>query len=98
MERLIEYAGNHPWLVTAALVAAILVIAFELRVRQQDFAAVSPQDAIRLMNQGALVLDLRNAEEYGTGHLNGARRMDSAEIPKPGDTPKIGRAAGRERG
>ena len=26
MERLIEYAGNHPWLVTAAVVAAVLVM------------------------------------------------------------------------
>ena len=51
---LIEYAGNHPWLVTMAIAAAILVIGFELRVRQQDFAAISPQEAIRLMNQGAL--------------------------------------------
>lgn len=85
---LIEYAGNHPWLVTMAIAAAILVIAFELRVRQQDFAAISPQEAIRLMNQGALVLDLRSADDFATGHLNGARRMDSAEILKAGETLK----------
>jgi rhodanese-related sulfurtransferase len=88
MERLIEYAAHHPWLVTMAIAAAILVIAFELRVRQQDFAAISPQEAIRLMNQGALVLDLRNPEEFAAGHLNGARRMDSAEILKAGETLK----------
>ncbi|MCU0760616.1 MAG: rhodanese-like domain-containing protein [Steroidobacteraceae bacterium] len=88
MDRLIEYAGNHPWLLAFAGVAALLVIAFEIRVRQQEFAAVSPQEAIRLMNQGALVLDLRKAEEYAAGHLNGARRMDSAEILKAGESLK----------
>jgi rhodanese-related sulfurtransferase len=88
MERLIEYAGNHPWLVAAAIVTALIVIVFELRARQQDFAAISPQDAIRLMNQGALVLDLRKPEEFAAGHLNGARRMDSAEILKAGETLK----------
>jgi len=88
MERLLEYAGNHPWLPWPVLVAAVLVIAYELRARQQDFAAVSPQEAIRLMNQGALVLDLRPAEAYAEGHLNGARRMDSAEILKAGETLK----------
>lgn len=88
MERLIEYAGNHPWLVAAAVFTALLVIVFELRARQQDFAAISPQEAIRLMNQGALVLDLRKPEEFAAGHLNGARRMDSAEILKAGETLK----------
>lgn len=88
MERLIEYAGNHPWLVSAAVLAAVLVLVFEMRLRQNDFAAVSPQDAIRLMNQGALVLDLRREDAYAQGHLGGARRMDSAEILKAGDTLK----------
>jgi len=88
MERLIEYAGNHPWLVAAAALTAIIVIVFELRTRQQDFAAISPQEAIRQMNQGALVLDLRKPEEFAAGHINGARRMDSAEILKAGETLK----------
>jgi rhodanese-related sulfurtransferase len=88
MERLIEYAGNHPWLVAAAIFTALLVIVFELRARQQDFAAISPQEAIRLMNQGALVLDLRKPEDYAAGHINGARRLDSAEILKAGETLK----------
>jgi rhodanese-related sulfurtransferase len=88
MERLIEYAGNHPWLVAAAVFIAIIVIVFELRTRQHDFAAISPQEAIRMMNQGALVLDLRKPEEFAAGHINGARRMDSAEILKAGETLK----------
>lgn len=88
MERLIDYAGNHPWLIAFAGVAALLVIAYEIRVRQQAFAAVSPQEAIRLMNQGALVLDLRKPEDFAAGHLNGARRMDSAEILKAGESLK----------
>ena len=88
MERLIEYAGNHPWLVAAAVVALLAVIAFELRQRQNDFAAASPQDVIRMMNQGALMLDLRNPDTFAAGHIQGARRMDSAEILKAGETLK----------
>jgi rhodanese-related sulfurtransferase len=85
MERLIEYAGNHPWLVAAAVLAAVLVVVFEIRARQDSFAA-SPQDLIRFMNQGALVLDLRRAEDYEAGHIGNARQMDSAEILKAGET------------
>ena len=88
MERLIDYAGNHPWLIAFAGVAAILVIAYEIRVRQQAFAAVSPQEAIRLMNQHALVLDIRTAEQFGAGHVGGARHLASAEILNAGETLK----------
>jgi hypothetical protein len=78
MDRLIEYAGNHPWLVAAAVLAALLVLVFELRTRQDSFAAIPPQELIRMMNQGALVLDLRSPEDFAAGHIGGARRMDSA--------------------
>jgi rhodanese-related sulfurtransferase len=88
MDRLIEYAGNHPWLVTAAVLAALLVLVFELRSRQDNFAAIPPQELIRLMNQGALVLDLRSTEDFAAGHIGGARRMDSAEILKAAETLK----------
>ena len=49
---------------------------------------MSPQELIRLMNQGALVLDLRPAEQYQAGHLNGARQMNGEQILKAGDTLK----------
>jgi rhodanese-related sulfurtransferase len=88
MDRLLEYAANHPWLVSAAVLTAVLVLVFELRLRQTEFAAISAQDAIRLMNQGALVLDLRPEDAFNAGHLGGARRMDSADILKAGESLK----------
>lgn len=85
MERLIEYAGNHPWLVSAALALALAVLAFELRSRANAFAALGPQDAIRLMNQGALVLDIRTPEAFATAHIGGARHLSSDQILTAGD-------------
>ena len=78
----------HYWLVAATVVVLGLVIAFEIRARAESFAAVTPQDAIRLMNRGAVVIDLRPAEQYAAGHLSGARRMDGAQILNAGDTLK----------
>lgn len=80
MERLIEYAGHHPWLVAAALFAAGVVVAFELRNRRHEFSAMSPQELVRAMNSGALVLDLRKSEDFAQGHISGARNFNSAEI------------------
>jgi rhodanese-related sulfurtransferase len=80
MDRLVEYIGNHPLLVAAAVFAAILVIVYELRARATAFAAISPQDLIRLQNQGALVLDIRKPDEFEAGHIAGARQMSSDQI------------------
>ncbi len=88
MDRLVEYIQVNHWLVAATLAVLVLAIVFEIRARAETFAAVSPQDAIRLMNRGAVVIDLRPAEQYAAGHLSGARRMDGEQILKAGDTLK----------
>lgn len=82
MERLLEYASRHPWLVGATALALLLVIAWELRSRAQSFAAVSPQEAISLMNQRALLLDIRTPEKFAAGHIGGAKHMSSELILK----------------
>jgi rhodanese-related sulfurtransferase len=85
MDRLIEFAGNHPLLVSAAVFAAILVLVYELRARANSFAAVSPQDLIRLQNQGAVVLDIRKPDEFAAGHIAGARHLSSDQILTAGE-------------
>lgn len=88
MERLIQYIGNHPLLSGAAVLIAVLAGIFEFRARAANFSAVGPQDAIRLMNQHALVLDIRPPEAFAAGHLNGARNLPPDQILKAGDTLK----------
>ena len=88
MDRLAQYIQLNHWLVAATAVLLVAVIVFELRAYAAGLATVSPQDAIRLMNRGAVVIDLRAAEQYAAGHLSGARRLDGEQILKAGDTLK----------
>jgi rhodanese-related sulfurtransferase len=88
MERLFEYANHHPWLAGALVLVSILVIVYELRVQSEAKASVSPQDMVRLMNQGALLIDLRPLEQYSAGHVGGARQMSGEQILQAGDTLK----------
>jgi rhodanese-related sulfurtransferase len=88
MERLMEYVTQHPWLSAAAVLALVVVVIFESRVRASAFAAISSQDLIRLMNQGALVLDIRKPDEYASGHVNGAKQLPSDQILTAGENFK----------
>lgn len=88
MDRLLEYVSNHPLLVGAAVLAAIVVFINESRARGSAFAAISSQDLIRLMNQGALVLDIRKPDEFAQGHVNGAKHLPSDQILTASETFK----------
>ena len=88
MDRVLEYISHHPWLATATAVLVAFVVVYEMRTRSESLVSVSPQEVIRLMNQGALLLDLRPQEQYQAGHLAGARQMRSDEILKAGETLK----------
>lgn len=88
MQRLLEYLGNHPYLVAAAVLAAIVVLAYEFRARVQAFAAVSAMQAVRLINQGALVIDLRSKALYDAGHIVDARNVPAAELATQAETLK----------
>ena len=88
MERLIEYATHHPLLAAAAVFALIVVVAYESRVRASEVSAISSQDLIRLMNQGALVLDIRKPDQFALGHVNGAKQLPSDQILTAGETFK----------
>lgn len=88
MDRFLQYASNHTGLAGLAALAALLVIIYELRERGSSAASVSPQELIRLQNQGALILDIRKPDVYATGHIVGARHLPSDQILTAGDSLK----------
>ena len=85
MDRLLEYFNHHPWLAALAVAAAAAVLAYELRLRAQSYAALPPQEVIRLMNQGATLLDMRERQAFQDGHISGARHFDAGQLPNASD-------------
>jgi rhodanese-related sulfurtransferase len=88
MDKLLEYVARHPFLVggTAALAAAVLIYEFS-RARNAG-EAVGPLDAVRLLNQGALLLDVRSKAEFDSGHVIDARHVPQEEIAASAETLK----------
>ena len=80
MQRLLEFVGNHYYLAAGALAALVMVGFYEVRERLQAFAALSSMQAVRLMNQGALVLDLRGKDSYDAGHIGEARNVPATDL------------------
>ena len=79
MQQFLQFAANHPWYVGAAVAMAVAVAIHEYRARTADFGSISPTEAVRLMNSGAQLIDIRKREDYDAGHLAGAKHV-------PGDT------------
>jgi rhodanese-related sulfurtransferase len=88
MERLIQYVSSHPYLAGAAVLAIVVLVVYESRQRATSQSAISSQDLIRLMNQGALVLDIRKPDEFAAGHVNGAKHLPSDKILTAGEAFK----------
>jgi rhodanese-related sulfurtransferase len=76
MDRLLEFIGRHP-LIAAGVVATWLAVMFyELWLRQRGMTHVTTADAVRLINRGALVIDVRKPEAFGAGHIVNARNLE----------------------
>jgi rhodanese-related sulfurtransferase len=88
MQRLFEFIGHHPYLASGAVLTAIGVIFYEIRARVQSFAALSAMQVVRLMNQGALVIDLRGKESFDAGHIGDARNVPATELESQAETLK----------
>ena len=85
MEHLSEFALNHWMLVTAFSVLLGLLVANTITT----VGGIAPQDAVTLINRGgAVVVDIRSAEDYAAGHIIDAVHLPLAELSKGGEKLK----------
>lgn len=76
MEQLIEFAGNHLFLVGAFIVVLTLVIKAEYEHQSGKANQLDPTAAIRLMNNDeTVILDVREATDFNNGHIKNAKNI-----------------------
>ena len=66
----------------------IAVVAFEIRLRARAAFEVTVAEAVRMINNGAAVVDVREAAQFSAGHIVGAINIIPAELAK-GEEGKI---------
>jgi rhodanese-related sulfurtransferase len=88
MDRLLEYATRHPFLVGGTVVLLLAAIAYEISRARSGGQAVGPADAVRLLNQGAVLVDVRTKAEFDGGHIIDARHLPQEDIAGAGESLK----------
>lgn len=80
MDKFLEFASNHTLLVTALMFSFFLVLFTELRRKASAMINIDPQQAVRLMNNDAAVIDLRSADAYASGHIVNAKNIPFEQL------------------
>ena len=76
------------FLFTAAVMLFVTIIITEIRFQNRGFPDVGPQDAVRIINNGAAVVDVRSADQFAAGHLLNALNVPAGEISEASESLK----------
>lgn len=80
MDNILEFTGDNTWLTLALLVSFFAVIFTEIRRKASGLVNVEASDAVKLMNNDALVIDLRSADSFSLGHIVSAKNIPADEL------------------
>jgi rhodanese-related sulfurtransferase len=80
MDKLVEFAGNNTLLVAALMISFFVVVFSELRRKASGLVNIDAIHAVKLINNEAVVIDLRSADAYSKGHIVSARNIPSDEL------------------
>ena len=80
MEKLLEFTSNHTLLVLALVISFFVVVFSELRRKAGGLVNVEAGEAVKLINNDAVVIDLRSVDAFSKGHIVNARNIPSDEL------------------
>ncbi len=76
-----KFITENIFLIVTALVSGVMLL-LPLINRQMAGASVGSLEATRLINSGAIVLDVRKPDEFARGHVVGSRNIPMVDIDK----------------
>ncbi len=91
MQEIVEFTTANPWLVSGLIASALAVIFYELRLKARDIGSVSTAIAVRLINDGSTVVDVRDADKFSSGHIVDARNVPAKDLLSKPEALKAGK-------
>ncbi len=80
MDKLMEFTSNHTLLVLALVISFFVAIFSELRRKASGMVNIDAVEAVKLINNDAVVIDLRGVDAFSKGHIVSARNIPSDEL------------------
>ncbi len=80
MDKILEFTSNHVLLVSALMISFFLVVFSELRRKASGLINVEASDAVKLINNDAVVVDIRSADAFARGHIVNAKNIPPDEL------------------
>lgn len=80
MDKFLEFTSNNVLLVSALMISFFVLIFSELRRKAGGLVNVEAGDAVKLINNDAVVIDIRSAEAFSRGHIVNARNIPNDEL------------------
>lgn len=80
MDKLLEFTSNHMLLVLALMISFFVVVFTELRRKASGLVNIEAAEVVKLVNNDALVIDLRGTEAFSRGHIVSAKNIPSDEL------------------
>ena len=80
MDIFLEFTSNHTLLVLALVISFFVLVFTELRRKAGGLVTIDPTAAVSLINNDAVVIDLRNAESFAQGHIVNAKNVPLDEL------------------
>ena len=83
---LIEFINNYPLLVGGTIGVFLLAVFNELKIKESNICGLTPAEAVKLINNNAVVYDLREPKDFDKKHILNAINLDQDELL--GNPPK----------
>jgi len=80
MDKLLEFTSNHTLLVLALIISFFVVAFTELRRKAGGLVNIEAIEVVKLINNDAVVIDLRSVDTFSKGHIVNARNIPSDEL------------------
>ncbi|MEC9375381.1 MAG: rhodanese-like domain-containing protein [Pseudomonadota bacterium] len=80
MQEIVEFTNNNTWLVIGLIASAFAVIFNELKIRSRAISALSAVMAVRVINDGGVVIDVRDSKEFIKSHIIDAHNITEKQL------------------
>ena len=80
MAEILDFINSNALLVGAMLTVFLLAVFNELKIKEGDICGLTPIEAVKLINQNAVVYDLRNPTTYNQKHIIGATNIEAENL------------------